>query len=148
MPMTAELNVKRYAAYYHGWCIAFGEHELDYEEETGIHWVFGESQVGFVVGEKLKRRLFRELLGQQGQIPNIKLSPSNMTFNEFEHPFSDKERTGAERFRAFIRAQEQLHMFLTSHFCYPPRTRIITLAPKKPPIILYKEITPLRLRLL
>ena len=144
--MTTELNVKRYAAYYHGWCLAFGEHELNYEEEPGIHWVFGPSQVGFVVDDELKKRLFKELLGQQVEVPEIRLAPEGMTFNEFEHPFSEKERRGAEKIREFIRVQKELHMFLTSHFCYPPRTRIITLAPKKPPIILYKEIEPLRLR--
>ena len=145
--MSTERNVKRYAAYYHGWCIAFGEHDLNYEEDTGIHWVFGESQVGFVVGEQLKRKLLRELLGQQGQIPDIALSASNIIFNAFDYPLSDMEQAGAEKFRAFVDGHEQLHMFLTSHFCYPPRTRIVTFAAKKPPIILYKEITPLRLKL-
>jgi len=142
--MNVERNVKRYTAYYQGWCLAFGEHELNYEEDGGIHWVFGPSQVGFVVDGDLKRRLHRELLGQQGEIPEIRLFPDRAIFNEFEYPFSEKERQGAERFAGFVRENDDLHMFLTSHFCYPPRTRIVTLAAKKPPVILYKEITPLR----
>ena len=143
--MSMERNVKRYSAYYQGWCLAFDEHKLDYTEEIGIHWVFGQSQVGFVAREDLKKRLLKELLGQHGEVPEIRLAPTSILFNEFEYPFSEVERQGAEKIKEFVRTHTELHMFLTSHFCYPPRTRIITLAPKKPPVILYKEITPLRL---
>jgi len=44
--MMTEYVLKRYAAYYRGWCQAFGEHESVPGEDTGISWLFGENQIG------------------------------------------------------------------------------------------------------
>ena len=56
-----------------------------------------------------------------------------------------KDLAALSRFREFFRCRDDIHMFLTSHFCYPPGTRIITFSKKKPLIIMYKEIEPLAL---
>ena len=57
----------------------------------------------------------------------------------------EAERENVRRIREFILESSELHMFLCSHFCYPPRTRIITFSRKKPLAIMYKEMLPLEL---
>ncbi len=49
-----------------------------------------------------------------------------------------------KQLKEFLRNEKELHLFLSSHFCYPSGTRIITFAKKKPSIILYKEMQPLK----
>jgi hypothetical protein len=49
------------------------------------------------------------------------------------------------RLKAFLLRGEEMHMFLCSHLIYPSRTRILTFATKKPLIIMYKEMQPLKL---
>ena len=55
--------IKRYSAYYVGWCQAFGEHEVDYEESSEINWLYGEAMVGMALEPKLRKTVYRELLG-------------------------------------------------------------------------------------
>ena len=60
--MTTEYVLKRYAAYYRGWCQAFGEHESVPGEDTGISWLFGENQIGFISPREQTKLLLREIL--------------------------------------------------------------------------------------
>ena len=144
--MAFDRMVKRYSAYYAGWCVAFGEHEIAYEQDRDIQWLFGESKVGITLTPKLQRRFFRELLGQHGEIPRITLCRDAARINHLEYPVSEeKDLQGLSQFREFFQCPEDIHMFLTSHFCYPPGTRIVTFSKKKPLIIMYKEIEPLAL---
>lgn len=141
-----ECEIKRYAAYYAGWCAAFGEHKLSYDEEREINWVVGESKIGFAVRPRLKRILNRELLGKHHQYPQITLTNRFVTINDrsFDFDLGDAG-PGVEQLRDFFSAADEIHMFLTSHLCYPPGTRIITFSKKKPLLIIYKEIQPLKL---
>jgi hypothetical protein len=147
--MAFEYEVRRYAAYYAGWCVAFGEHKMAYDEGRDVSWLFGDSKVGIAVPPRLKRALDRELLGGSHQdLPQITLADAYVMVNERRFEF-DSRRDGiyVERLKAFFLGSNELHMFLTSHFCYPPGTRIITFARKKPLPIMYKEIDPLKLML-
>ncbi len=137
--------ITRYSSYYHGWCLAFGEHKIRYDENLIINWVEGESQMGFVVSTDQTKPLYRELLRHRDVSPRVEISASGAKINDLEYEFLPEEISGAKRFIEYAKQHGQLHMFLTSHFCYPPRTRIITFSPKKPTIILYKEISPLHL---
>jgi len=140
-------TIARYSSYYHGWCLAFGEHKIRYDEDQTINWVDSESQMGFVVSTDLTKPLYRELLRHRNQVPSVDLSETHVRVNEIEYEFVKRELPGAKRFIEFMQKHKVLHMFLTSHFCYPPRTRIVTFSPKRPPIILYKEISPIELTL-
>jgi len=41
--MMLERELKRYAAYFRGWCQAFGEHESIHSEESGISWLLAST---------------------------------------------------------------------------------------------------------
>ena len=143
--MATELEIKRYSAYYNGWCLAFGEHETLYETEKNLSLIEGESQIGIVTSVDIRKRLTKELLGHHDEVPLVELSENQIHVNKLEYRFSEEEAKAVSGFLRFMRKNESIHMFLTSHFCYPGGTRIITFSAKKPVIILYKEIAPLRL---
>jgi hypothetical protein len=140
--------IRRYNAYYHGWCLAFGEHEAAYAEEQDINWLFGEDRVGLVLASRLRRLLFRELLGQHDRIPELTLADDAVKIKKFAYPLSDESsKAGMRFFKKFLRGGSGFHMFLSSHFCYPPGTRIVTFAKKKPLGIMYKEMQPMKLNI-
>lgn len=144
--MSFECEIKRYAAYYAGWCVAFGEHKMSYDEAREVNWLFAEDKIGFAVAPRLKRELDRELLGKQRDEPCITLADASVMFNDRRFDLdSEHDRLCLEQLKLFFLVGDPIHMFLTSHFCYPPGTRIITFAKKKPLPIMYKEIRPLRL---
>ncbi len=101
--------------------------------------------MGFVVSTDKTKRLYRELLRHRDKSPTVDISETRTKINDLEYEFAKEEMAGARRFVKYAKKHKQLHMYLTSHFCYPSRTRIITFSPKKPPTILYKGISPLYL---
>ncbi len=148
--MAYERTIKRYSAYYAGWCVAFGEHEIDFDEKADIQWVSGDStKIGITLSPRLRKLFIRALLGKHDDMPEVVLGEHWAQVGRFEYSFSrEKDRATFENFRSFFRCPEEIHMFLTSHFCYPQGTRIITFCKKKPLLIMYKEIEPLRLKIL
>lgn len=146
--MAFECEIRRYAAYYAGWCVAFGEHKMVYDENRDVNWLFGDSKVGFAIQPRLKRVLYRELLGRHQHVPQITLADAYVMLNERRFEFDlERDRRHVERLKAFFHRSDEVHMFLTSHFCYPAGTRIITFSRKRPLLVMYKEIAPLRLLL-
>ena len=140
--------INRYSAYYAGWCTAFGEHQIAYDQQRDIQWVFGEDKAGIILPAHPRLLFIRELLGKQAGVPEVTLGPASARINQLEYPFEDpQDQEGMRKFRAFIDCRDPIHMFLSSHFCYPPGTRIVTFSKKKPLPIMYKEIEPLRLLL-
>ncbi|MCU7877447.1 MAG: hypothetical protein KZQ84_11730 [Candidatus Thiodiazotropha sp. (ex Lucinoma borealis)] len=138
--------IKRYNAYYKGWCLAFGEHTADYDEDRDISWLFGEDRIGLILSTSLLKKAQHELLGHHESIPQLFLSNNTVGFNHFDYRLQDEIDTkNALRFREFLLQGEELHMFLCSHLFYPSSTRILTFATKKPLIIMYKEMQPLKL---
>ena len=141
--------IKRYNAYYHGWCLSFGEHdEAAYDENKGINWLFGEDRVGLALTPRLRRLLFRELLGQHDKIPEMTLADDAVKFKSQAYPLSDEStKVGMQHFKKFLLGGDDFHMFLSSHFCYPPGTRIVTFSKRKPLGIMYKEMQPMKLKI-
>jgi hypothetical protein len=136
-----EKAIKRYAAYFFGWCQAFGEHDVTFEENKDVNWLFGELKVGIIVSPKI-RRLFLKTISKQKQ-PTVILSTSHIEVDNSQYPILEEDRHNLERALAFLKKYDGIHMFLANHFCYPPPTKIITFSAKKPLLILYKEITPI-----
>ncbi len=140
--------IRRYNAYYHGWCLAFGEHEVTYDEGKEINWLFGEDRMGLALAPRLRKLLFRELLGQHDKIPELTISDDAIKFKSRPYPLPDEStRAGMQYFKKFLLGGDDVHMFLSSHFCYPAGTRIVTFARKKPLGIMYKEMQPMKLNI-
>ena len=138
--------IKRYNAYYHGWCLAFGEHTAEFEEALDINWLYGDEKIGLILSPELRKEAQRQLLGHHEEIPELALSEDYVRMNEFTYKLkNESERQNARRLKDFLLNSRELHMFLCSHLLYPARTRIITFARKKPIIIMYKEMQPLKL---
>lgn len=138
--------IKRYNAYYRGWCTTFGEHRADYQEERKINWLYGEDKVGMILSPRLLKRMHKELLGHQDEMPQLRVTESSVSFNEFNLHLTDSiDKQAAKFLKRFLRDSPSLHMYLCSHLFYPPRTRIVTFARKKPITIMYKEMQPLKL---
>jgi hypothetical protein len=140
-------TIKRYSAYFRGWCLAFGEHEIRDELEQRFTWLDGEQCcMGLIVRPDVKKPLVRELLGRRDESPRVVINSKGAAVNGVQVRFETRhEVEGAARFRDFCAAYDDVHMYLTGHFCYQAGTRIFTFSPKKPPFILYKEIGSLEL---
>ncbi|MES9856773.1 MAG: hypothetical protein ABW166_09250 [Sedimenticola sp.] len=143
--MSNEVLIKRYNAYYHGWCLAFGEHDATYDETREICWLFGDERIGMALAPKLRRRLYLALLGRHERTPELILNSGTVKVDDISYELNDEiDRECLKQLKRFLRCEDELHLFLSSHFCYPSGTRIITFAKKKPSIILYKEMPPLK----
>ncbi len=137
--------IKRYNAYYRGWCLAFGEHTANYEKERDINWLYGEKRIGLILSSGLRKQAQREFLGHQERIPELRLSEDLVRMNNFIFRMkNDIDRVNVQHLKDFLLNCQDMHMFLCSHFFYP-RTRIITFSEEKPMIIMYKEMQPLNL---
>ena len=149
--MIYSRRVRRYVAYYRGWCQAFGEHDIEQgpsESIAGIHWLFGARRIGLILPEDVRKRFLKELVGRKAGEPFISFSRSSSEIraNGFVWPVLNGDiEHGVERLVALAQQHTELHMFLTHHLCYTPGTRIITFSVAKPLVILYKEIDPLAL---
>lgn len=143
--MNESRIIKRYNAYYRGWCLTFGEHTADYEDERDINWLYGEDRIGLILSPSLRKQAHREFLGQHEEIPELGLSDNMVRVNTSVYCLkSDADRLNVQRLKDFLLSSQDMHMFLSNHLFYP-RTRIITFAREKPIIIMYKEMQPLKL---
>lgn len=137
--------IRRYNAYYHGWCLTFGEHTADYEDNRDINWLFGEERIGLILSPGLRKKAQREFLRQQEETPELGLSDTMVRVNKSVCRLDDDaDRVNVRRLKDFLLSSQDIHMFLCNHLFYP-RTRIITFAREKPIIIMYKEMQPLKL---
>ena len=144
--MANEVHIKRYNAYYHGWFLAFGEHEANRDETRELYWLTGENRFGMAVSPQLRRHLNQALLGQRDKIPELILGKDRIQAeNKNLYTLTDEiDEKGMREFKEFLGGKEQLHLFMTNHFCYPAGTHILTFATEKPTILLYKEMQPLK----
>ena len=147
--MSVEYTIKRYSAYFKGWCQAFGEHESVVGEEREISWLFGEGQIGLILPEELNRKLYRKVLGKHRQSPLLTINHDAVRIGEFQYsPMSEQDKPGLEKLRQLLQNSGGGHLFLTYHFMYKQGTRIITFSSKPPWSLIYKEIGPMQIRLL
>ena len=144
---TLEHQLKRYAAYFRGWCQAFGEHDGISSEEDDIHWLFSGRQVGFILPPPITRRLYREVL-LHTEPPPLTFTRKSVGIGSLRFALArDREEQILAAMRQVFTRGEDLHVYLTSHLLYGTGARIITLSTKKPLTIIYKEIGTLRIRL-
>jgi len=142
-----EREVKRYAAYFRGWCQAFGEHESLADHERDVYWLVMPDQVGFVLPRPVQRRLYREVL-LHDPAPPLTFHDDRVEVGDFRLELARQhEARILDRIGGLLESSRALHVYLTSHFMYGTHARIITLSARKPLLIIYKEIGTLRIRL-
>jgi hypothetical protein len=144
--MTHEYELQRYAAFFRGWCQAFGEHKSIHSKDTGICWLFSEHQSGFILPPQLTRSLYREVLRKSGT-PVLELSQKGGRIGNFRFPLAgEADQKGIAVIEETLENCSDACLFMTSHFTYGTGTRIFTLANKKPLSIIYKEIGRMLIR--
>lgn len=146
--MPLERKVRRYTAYFRGWCQAFGEHDLVAPQDEGINWLLGKKQIGLILPGALTRSLYREVLGKQRPSPLLDINAERVQVGGFRQVLPQIWREqGLKVFTELMQADKDLHLYLTYHFVYPSGTRIVTLSQRKPLSIIYKEVKPMDIRL-
>lgn len=148
--MSNKYTIHRYAAYFKGWCQAFGEHEVHFTKDESIAWLYGENQIGLILPPELGKQLQREVLGKKDQkTPLLTLAEDSFSIGDFQQPFSEPhDLEGLARLRALCGGGKDLHLYLTYHFMYHRGTRIITFSSEQPWPLIYKEIEPMQIQLL
>ena len=143
-----ERQLKRYAAYFRGWCQAFGEHQHIEGREADVHWLLGDRQLGLVLPRAMIRPLYREvLLHARGTF--LEFARNRVQIGSLRLDMDpQRERAAVDAMAALLEGPEQAHIYLTSHLLYGGGNRIITFSAKKPLIIIYKEIGTLLVRVL
>jgi len=148
MGVMLERELKRYSAYFRGWCQAFGEHESLPGEENGINWLFTEHQAGFILPQAITRQLYREVLLHR-EPPPLTFTLDAVRIGSVRFPLArHQEKRILEVVENILTGGNDFHVYLTSHLLYGTGARIITLSTRKPLSIIYKEIGTLRIRLL
>jgi len=139
--------LKRYSAYFRGWCQAFGEHESIELAGSESHWLLGENQVGLVLPRPQVRLLYREVLLHE-KVPALTFSKRGVEIGTLLLPFrSESQKRVLEAFEQIIDANPEFHVFLTSHLLYGGGNKIITFSSKRPLSIIYKEIGTMQVNL-
>lgn len=142
-----ERDLKRYAAYFRGWCQAFGEHESIYRDDNGINWLTSDSQVGLVLPKPLIRSLYREVL-LHDQAPILTFRRKSVEIGSLDIPIGKKyQKQALTAMGHILETSDQVHVFVTSHLLYGSGSKIITFSNKKPLAIIYKEIGTMCVRL-
>lgn len=141
-----ERELKRYSAYFRGWCQAFGEHETIRGKRSGIDWLFAEQQVGLVLPKPVIKPIYREVLLHK-DAPTLLFNRKRCEIGSFELLLASKrEKRALDAVERFLESGTDFHVFLTSHLLYGEGRRIITFSSKKPLAIIYKEIGTMHLK--
>jgi hypothetical protein len=142
-----ERELKRYAAYFKGWCQAFGDHEDVQIDETGRYWLIAEDRLGLVLPRTFIRSLNREVL-LNAKTPALTFSQQGVEIGALNIPFtSRREKRVLDTIGDLVETGPELHVFLTSHLIYESGSRIMTFSSKKPLSIIYKEIGTMNIQL-
>ncbi len=146
--MSFECELKRYAAYFRGWCQAFGEIDKEFEGANGITWLLAEDQVGLILPDQLRRAVYKQVLGKKAKTKVLTVSDSYFQLGDSGFDVSSNEVRGylSGLLHTFTVSQV-LHLYLTYHLTYPSGTRFVTIATKSPLRIIYKEIEPMTIRI-
>jgi hypothetical protein len=143
-----ERELKRYSAYFKGWCQAFGEHKTIHSKKSGIDWLIAEDKVGLVLPKALIKPLYREVLLHE-QAPTLIFDRTQVLIGSLEFELASKrEKRALDSVGKFLESNRDFHVFLTSHLLYGEGSRIITFSSKKPLSIIYKEIGTMHLKFL
>ena len=146
--MLVQRIITRYAAFFKGWCQAFGEHEAQFAEDESISWLYGEKQIGLILPAELGKQLYREVLSKKHKTPVLTLSGDGVSVGEFQHHFTQPhDQAGVGKLIQMLAGDKEVHLFLTYHFMYQRGTRIITFSTEQPWPLIYKEIEPMQVEL-
>ena len=146
--MQEKREIHRYAAYFKGWCQAFGEHEAELVEDESAGWLYAENKIGLILPRQLSKQLYRRVLGKTQTIPVISLGREDIGVGDFHHTFSESsDLAGLVKLNQLLANNKGLHLYLTYHLIYPKGTRIITFSTKQPLPLIYKEIEPIQIHL-
>lgn len=147
--MSQEREIHRYAAYFKGWCQAFGEHEAEFAADDSIGWLYAENQIGLIFPQDLSKQLYRRVLGRTNVMPVITLARDGIGVEDFHHTFSESsDLAGLANLVQMLANNKELHLYLTYHVFYPKGTRIITFSTEHPLALIYKEIEPIQIDLI
>ena len=139
--------VKRYAAYFRGWCQTFGEHESLADHDREIYWLVTGEQAGFVLPRPFLRKLYKEVLLHE-EAPPLTFGHHQVEVGGFHFEMTQEyEQQIRNTVGSLLASGGNLHVYLTSHFMYGTHARIITLSARKPLAIIYKEIGDIRIRI-
>jgi hypothetical protein len=140
-----ERELKRYTAYFRGWCQAFGEHDSIHGDHIGVDWLITPHQVGLVLPGSLIKPLHREVLLHR-EPPALRLGEEYLHIGTLRiDVVTNAEKKALEASKELLSSGKELHVYLTSHLMYGEGRRIITISDKKPLSIIYKEIGTMRL---
>jgi hypothetical protein len=143
-----EREVLRYTAYFRGWCQAFGEHESETCADEAFAWLFGDGQIGLILPRPLTRALYREVLRRHGETPVFTVADDSLEVGAFRYRLPCRfEDHALSALQGMLETPADLHLYLSYHFLYRSGTRIITLSHKKPLHIIYREMSPMRIRI-
>jgi len=142
-----ERELKRYSAYFKGWCQAFGEHKSIPGEESGISWLLADKQAGFILPQSLIKSLYREVLLAR-KTPTLSFGHNCVEVGALQFRLEKgHEKAAMSAIEHILDSGDEFHVYLTSHIMYGTSARIITLSSKKPISIIYKEIGTMHVRL-
>lgn len=144
--MEQDRNIRRYSAYFRGWAVAFGVHELVEDPAHDRQWLYGEGQLGLILTPAVKRLLYHRLLGHEAA-QELVLGSTGLAIGEDEILLGSEETRPLAAVHALVAQAGDLHLYQTYHLLYPGGTRILTLSRRAPLGIIYREMAPLRLRL-
>jgi len=142
-----ERQLRRYAAYFRGWCQAFGEHEHIFEDANGVNWVTAANHLGLglVLPKPMIKPLYREVLLHR-TAPPLLFRGKSIEIGSLVLNIHERHRKSVSGALEEILGQgNEAHVFLTSHLMYGSGSRIITISSKKPLSIIYKEIGSMRI---
>ncbi len=143
--MSEKHRIRRYSAFFQGWAQAFGNHRGTYDDERDLNWLFGEDddQIGLIMSPRVKRRLFREVLADHRTQIKLTLGPERIGVGRAVMPCSYRDKQAIAAIHKILEGGTDVHMFLSYHLIFPSGTRILTLSPKAPLPIIYREIDSL-----
>jgi hypothetical protein len=147
--MPPERIIRRYSAYFRGWATAFGSHDKGNDDARGLRWLFGEGQIGLVLTDDVRRFLYPRFLGGRGETaPRIELGHGCLRIDGDSLGFGEEHRRAYDVTVGLLSGGGDVHLYQTYHLFYPSGTRILTLSCHPPLPLIYREITPVRVRLL
>ena len=140
-------EVKRYAAYFRGWCQTFGEHDSLADHDNEIYWLLSDEQAGFVLPPNYLKQLYRAVLLHE-EAPPLTFRRYQVEVGEFSFSLTPRyEDAIHDTIGRLLASNSELYVYLTSHFMYGTNARIVTLSKKKPISIIYKEIGSIPIQL-
>lgn len=147
--MASERKIRRYAAYFHQWATAFGNHDKHLDEKRDLSWLFGEDQIGLILTPGVTAFLRPLFLKNGGAgLPQVELGPGSLRIAEAAVKFSEEDRRELDVVTGLLKGAGDLHLLQTYHLVYPSGTRILTLSRQSPLPLVYREIEPLMLQLI